>query len=130
MPTATRVKKAIQKPLETVPDAAKLVASARRKRAAHRASLIRFCIAWKRDFEEYLEIHYGGLSALAATGFKRHLVGGPGPSVHSKKNESVPKSLAIGDRIRKHHAAQTPHTPPTRASRPRASAPPQGFANN
>ena len=72
MPTATKIKKASQKPLESVTDATQLAAIARRKRAARIASLTRSCEAWKRKFDKYLEIHYGGLEALAANGFKRH----------------------------------------------------------
>jgi len=93
MPTATMIKKANRNPLRSAPDATDLVASARRKRAASKASLIRFCEAWKRDFEKYLEIHYGGLSALAATGFKRHLprpsaVRLPNPTSNKRENQS------------------------------------------
>jgi len=90
MPPATKVKKAIQKPLGPAPDATDLAASARRKRAARNASLIRFCIADNRKFEKYLEIHYGGLAALAATGFKRRRTGSPDPSVRSRQKTRVP----------------------------------------
>ena len=72
MPAAAKIKKAHQNPLESVTDAAELAASARRKRAARIASLTRSCEAWKRKFDKYLEINYGGLEALAANGFKRH----------------------------------------------------------
>ena len=96
MPTATKIKKASQKPLESVTDATQLAAIARRKRAARIASLTRSCEAWKRKFDKYLEIHYGGLANLAATRFKRHLPKPPAirtPNPTSNKTENQSKEL-------------------------------------
>jgi len=96
MPAAAKIKKAHQNPLESVTDAAELAASARRKRAARIASLTRSCEAWKRKFDKYLEIHYGGLANLAATRFKRHLPKPPAirtPNPTSNKTENQSKEL-------------------------------------